>query len=111
MPCSPILVSSPHGRSLTKSAWAAASAAWTSSSEAPGTPRVTFSRPLTENSVGASNAHATAVASARRGARGSGIEDRVDALGRGRGLLAEREYVAHRLDRPDQLEYQSHEGD
>ena len=35
---------------------------------------------------------------------GCGVEDLVDALGGSGGLLAQGEYVAQRLDRPDQLE-------
>ena len=61
MPCSPILVSRPHGSSSTKSAWAAVSAVLTASSVASGTPSATFSRTLTENSVGSSKAQATSV--------------------------------------------------
>ena len=59
MPCSPMRVSRPQGRSWTKPAWAISRAASTSSSAASERPRVTFSRALIENSVGSSNAVAT----------------------------------------------------
>ena len=61
MPCSPILVSRPHGSSSTNSACAAVSAILTDSSVASGTPSATFSLTLAENSVGSSKAQATTV--------------------------------------------------
>ena len=67
MPCSPIRVSSPHGRSRTKPAWAAASAASIASSSASGAPKPTFSRTLAENRVGSSNAQLTRARSSGSG--------------------------------------------
>ena len=60
MPCSPILVSRPHGRSKANLACAAVSAASTASSSASGAPNITFSLTLAENSVASSKAQPTA---------------------------------------------------
>ena len=59
MPCSPILVSSPHGSWNAKPACAACSAASISSVVASAAPNVTFSRTEAENSVASSNPQAT----------------------------------------------------
>ena len=67
MPCSPIRVSSPQGRSATNSAWAASRAARIASSVASLTPKPTFSRTLAENSVGSSNAQPTRLRSSGSG--------------------------------------------
>ena len=61
MPCSPIRVSSPQGRSWTKPAWLTSMADAISSSVASARPRVRFSRALMEKSVGSSKAVATRV--------------------------------------------------
>ena len=66
MPCSPIRVSRPHGRSWTKPAWAISIASAISSSVASARPSVRFSRALIENSVGSSNAVATRERSSTR---------------------------------------------
>ena len=67
MPCSPILVSRPHGSRATKPAWATARACSICSSVASGAPNVTFSRTLTENRVGSSNPQPTRVRSTGSG--------------------------------------------
>ena len=56
MPCSPMRVSSPQGKSATKSAWAMRSASAISSSVQSGLPMRRFSRTLAENSVDSSKA-------------------------------------------------------
>ena len=63
MPCSPMRVSRPYGSSCTKWAWATSIACSTSASVASGRPSVRFSRTDIENSVGSSNAVATALRS------------------------------------------------
>ena len=59
IPCSPILVSRPHGRSCTNWACATSSASSTSWSVASALPRETFSRTLAEKSVASSKPTAT----------------------------------------------------
>ena len=66
MPCSPIRVSRPHGRSCTKAAWAAARASSIAAWLASTAPKLTFSLTLAENRVGSSNAQPTRVRSSGR---------------------------------------------